>query len=300
MPSVELHKYGKPNMWRKMALANWNRPGDPQVYARTEVEMTNALAYMNSEAELGGVKITPTVLVIRAVALGFREYPDANAIVRWNRVYLRKRIHVFCNVAIPGKKLDLSGVVVRDADQKSPRQIAGELAEAVKRVRRGQDEEFARTRRLLDKIPAFVYRMVIRLIDFFQYTLNVDLRFLGLPQDPFGGALVTSVGFLGMAEGFAPLSPVTRAPLVVSVGRVEDRPVVRDGNIVARPMLVLCATFDHRVMDGLMAGKLAKFVVRYLSDPAEQERRETAKAGDRRAGDAEIAGLEPRAPVEPG
>ena len=71
--------------------------------------------------------------------------------------------------------------------------------------------------------------------------------------------------------------PITRAPLVISVGRVEDRPVVRGGQIVARPMLVLCATFDHRVMDGLMAGKLAKSVVRYLSDPARYEEREAAR-----------------------
>ena len=277
MPSVELHKFSKPTMWRKMAMVNWGRPSDPQVYARTEVDMTRALAYVQTETRQSGIKITPIVLAIRAVALGFRKHPEANALVRWNRVYQRKRVHVFCNVAIPGKKLDLSGVLVRDADTKGPAEIARELEEAVRRVRRGEDKELAKTRRTLDRIPALVYRIAIRLIGFFQYTLNLNLGFLGLPQDPFGGALVSGVGFLGMSEGFAPLSPITRAPLVISVGRVEDRPVVHGGQIVARPMLVLCATFDHRVMDGLMAGKLAKSVVRYLSDPARHEEREAAR-----------------------
>lgn len=271
MPNIELHKYRKPSMWRKIALATWDRPSDPQTFARVEVEMTNALAYMEAETEHVGVRVTPTVLAIRATALGLAANPDANAIVRWNRVYLRKRVNIFCNVAIPGKKMDLSGVVVRDADQKTPGQIAQELNEAVKRIRRGEDEQLARTRRSLDRIPAFAFRTALRLMNFFRYTLNLKLGLLGFPEDPFGGAQVTSIGFLGMSEGFAPLPPITRVPLVLSVGRVEDKAVVRDGNVVARPMLVLSATFDHRVMDGLMAGKLAKSVVRYLSDPAKHE-----------------------------
>jgi len=281
MPSVELHRYSKPSMWRKMAMINWGRPSEPQVYARLEVEMTKALAYARGEAERSGVSITPTALVIRALALCFRKHPDANAIVRWGRVYLRKRVHIFCNVAIPGKKADLSGVCVRDADTKTPAQIANELEEAVKRVRRGEDQELAKTRRVLDRIPSFVYRVVLRLIDFIQYGLNVNLGFLGLPQDPFGGALVSSIGFLGMSEGYSPLSPITRAPVVILVGKTEDRPVVRDGNVVVRPTCVLCATLDHRVMDGLLARKLAKFVVHYLSDPArgEEQALETAAAG---------------------
>jgi len=46
---------------------------------------------------------------------------------------------------------------------------------------------------------------------------------------------------------------------------------LRDGAVVIRPICVLCATFDHRIMDGLMAGKLAKFVGRYLGNPQEYE-----------------------------
>jgi pyruvate/2-oxoglutarate dehydrogenase complex dihydrolipoamide acyltransferase (E2) component len=44
---------------------------------------------------------------------------------------------------------------------------------------------------------------------------------------------------------------------------------------------ILCAAFDHRVMDGLLAAKLAKFAARYLADPAKFEQRAAA----RRTGD---------------
>jgi len=271
MPNVELNKYSRPAAWRKMSLVNWRHPSDPQVYARSEVDMSRALEYARKESERAGLTITPTHLVIRALGLCFQEYPDANAIIRWGRIYARKRINIFCHVAIPGKRPDLSGVILRDVETKNPVAIARELKEKVKAVRSGADQDFARTKRTLDTIPGFFYRPVLRLIEFLQYTLNLNLSFLGIPQDPFGGALVTSVGSVGVSEAFAPLSPLTRAPIVVSVGKVADKPVVRDGAIVIRPICVLCATFDHRIMDGLMAGKLAKFVGRYLGDPQEYE-----------------------------
>ena len=37
---------------------------------------------------------------------------------------------------------------------------------------------------------------------------------------------------------------------ILGVGRIEDRAVVRDGQVVARPIMPLALTFDHRVVDG--------------------------------------------------
>jgi pyruvate dehydrogenase E2 component (dihydrolipoamide acetyltransferase) len=44
--------------------------------------------------------------------------------------------------------------------------------------------------------------------------------------------------------------------------------VVRDGQIVARLMMNLSITFDHRVLDGLTAAKFCLDVVRLLEHPA--------------------------------
>jgi hypothetical protein len=195
-------------MWRKMAVVNWGDAVDPQVYARAEADMGKALEYAWKESQRAGVQITPTHLVLRAVALCLKKHPDAHAVIRWNRVYLRKRVNVFCHVLIPGKKPDLSGVILRDADTKDMVAIARELREKVKAVRKGTDAELARSRRMLDRIPSFLYRIVLRLVCFLQYTLNLNLTRLGIPQDPFGGAAVTSVGSFGIPEAFAPLSPI--------------------------------------------------------------------------------------------
>jgi pyruvate dehydrogenase E2 component (dihydrolipoamide acetyltransferase) len=272
MFNVELHPHSRPAPWRKMSLTNWRHPTDPQVYARSEIDMAQALEYAARLSQSAGVTVAPLHLVIRALALCFKEYPDTNALVRRGRVYARKRINIFCHVAIPGKKPDLSGVILRDADTKDPAAIARELRDKVRAARNGTDPEFAKTKRTLDRIPSWLFRPLLGVLDLFQYTLNLNLGWLGLPQDPFGGALVTSVGSLGISEAFAPLSPITRAPIVVSVGKVEEKPVVCDGQIVARPVCVLCLTFDHRVMDGLLAAKMAKFVARYLAEPERFEK----------------------------
>lgn len=268
MPNIELLPYSRPSMWRKMSLANWRHPTDPQVYGNQEIDMHAAMLYAEQLTRSTGAKVTATHMVVRAVALALGKYPDANAIIRLNRIYRRRDVNIFCQVAIPGEKPDLSGTVIRKADTKSPAEIARELSQQARAVRRGEDKVVARTRQTLNVIPTFLSRAVFEAIGFLQYDLNLDLRALGLPKDPFGSAMVTSVGSLGISHAWAPLVPMSRVPIVVALGKVEDKPVVREGKVVVRPVCTIGATFDHRIMDGLLAGKLSEAVTEYLADPA--------------------------------
>jgi pyruvate/2-oxoglutarate dehydrogenase complex dihydrolipoamide acyltransferase (E2) component len=73
----------------------------------------------------------------------------------------------------------------------------------------------------------------------------------------FGPAVgITSIGMFSNGWGFAiPLAPLT---LIVTVGGVVDRPVVRDGNVVARPLLPITLSFDHAVIDGAPAARFTE------------------------------------------
>jgi pyruvate/2-oxoglutarate dehydrogenase complex dihydrolipoamide acyltransferase (E2) component len=288
MPNVELHPYSRPAMWRRMALACWTHPNDPQVYARMDADMTAALAYAAEASGASGVRLAPVHLVIRGLALALRAYPEANAMVRLRRVYSRKRVNIFCQVALPGRRPDLSGAVLRDADTLTPVEIARQLKAKVDDLRGGRDRDLQHARRLLDRCPTPLYRALLRGIDLLRCTLNLNLGRFGVPQDAFGGAMVTSVGSLGIAEAFAPLVPLTRAPIIVSVGSVEDRPAVCEGRLAIRPACTLCVTFDHRIMDGLLAARLSRFLKRYLADPAAGERRGARRAlsGEQQVQDA--------------
>ena len=41
---------------------------------------------------------------------------------------------------------------------------------------------------------------------------------------------------------------------ILAVGRLQEKAVVQQGEIVARPMMPLALSFDHRLIDGAMAG----------------------------------------------
>jgi pyruvate dehydrogenase E2 component (dihydrolipoamide acetyltransferase) len=83
--------------------------------------------------------------------------------------------------------------------------------------------------------------------------------------------VVTNVGSFGIDTAFAPFVPMGRCPMLLLVPEVKDRPVVVDGEIVARPILRLCASFDHRIIDGAQAGKLAKVITELVAHPGRSE-----------------------------
>jgi len=76
---------------------------------------------------------------------------------------------------------------------------------------------------------------------------------------------ITNVGPLG-GKG---LIPTINYPdcAILGMGRAEQRPVVRDGQIVVRTILPLTLTFDHRIADGADAARFMGAVIRRLSDP---------------------------------
>jgi pyruvate dehydrogenase E2 component (dihydrolipoamide acetyltransferase) len=124
-----------------------------------------------------------------------------------------------------------------------------------------------RTKKLFDLLPPSVMGPMLRLVARLQYDFNLDLTALGIPNDPFGSAIVTSVGVLGISEAFPPLLTFTRVPAILAVGAVEDKPGVRDGQVVVVPTMRMAATFDHRVIDGFQAGKLAKTFKEIMHHP---------------------------------
>src|SRR4030095_9471834 len=108
------------------------------------------------------------------------------------------------------------------------------------------------------RLPWWLLRPAVRLTDLLTNELALDLPSQGLPRDPFGSAVVTSVGMFGIDTAFAPFVPLARCPMLLRVPEVRERRWVERGEVVARPVLRLCATFDHRVVDGFAAGALAR------------------------------------------
>jgi len=85
-------------------------------------------------------------------------------------------------------------------------------------------------------------------------------------DDMTGGTFTISNG--GVFGGLMS-TPIINPPqsAVLGLHRIEDRPVVRDGQIVIRPMMYLAMSYDHRLIDGREAVTFLKTIKEAIEDP---------------------------------
>src|SRR5947208_6936066 len=213
MPNLELVRKDDVSSFRKIAIGTWQDAFDPSVYGTMTIGMDEAVKYLQRFREKTGRRLTVSHMMAKVAAMALKEMPDANAILRWNRVYLRKRIGVFFQVVMTDEgahKVDLSGATLYDVEQKSLVQIYDEFNDKVGAVRARKDPALEKTRKTFLGIPYFALNWVLKFISFLSYTLNMDLRWAGIPKDPFGSIMITNIGSLALDVGYVPLLPYAR------------------------------------------------------------------------------------------
>ena len=87
-------------------------------------------------------------------------------------------------------------------------------------------------------------------------------------RDELSGSTITLTS-LGPLGGIVS-TPVINYPevAIVGVNRIVERPVILGGAVVARKMMNLSSSFDHRVVDGLNAAEFIQAIRAYLESPA--------------------------------
>jgi 2-oxoglutarate dehydrogenase E2 component (dihydrolipoamide succinyltransferase) len=85
-------------------------------------------------------------------------------------------------------------------------------------------------------------------------------------EDMQGGTFTISNGG---TYGSMMSTPILNAPQsgILGMHRIEDRPVVRNGQIVIRPMMYLALSYDHRIVDGKDAVTFLVRIKECLEDP---------------------------------
>ncbi len=173
----------------------------------------------------GAPKITWTVLAVKAVVAALKEFPNFNASFDMNagELIVKKFYHI--GIAVDTER-GLVVPVIRDADKKSIRDIAAEVASLADKARTGK--------------------------------LTID--------EMRGGTFtLTNLGGIGGTS----FTPIVNYPEVAILGmsRSAMQPVVRDGQVVARLMMPLSLTYDHRVIDGADGARFTTRLVQLFSDP---------------------------------
>ena len=86
-------------------------------------------------------------------------------------------------------------------------------------------------------------------------------------EDLTGGTFtITNGGIFGSMMS----TPILNQPqsAILGMHSIQQRPMVVDGDIVARPMMYLAVTYDHRIIDGKEAVQFLVTIKDQLEDPA--------------------------------
>jgi 2-oxoglutarate dehydrogenase E2 component (dihydrolipoamide succinyltransferase) len=203
----------------------------PHVTNFIEADVTGLVQWRNKIKDeflnREGQKLTFMPVFIEAVAKALKKYPGVNASVDVDNIILRKKINIGVAVALPTGNLIVP--VVKNADQKSLLGITIDMNKLADNARKN--------------------------------SLNPDDI-----QD--GTFTISNFGSFGNLTG----TPIINQPQVaiLATGNIEKKPAVLEtptGDVIAiRHKMILALTYDHRVIDGAMAGGF----LRYLADLLEQ------------------------------
>jgi len=251
---------------RKTAISTWKDSSSASIFAKLSVDMTNALAYIEKYRNETGTKITITHLVGKAVGIALHQRGGLNGRLLLGK-YIKNDTVDVCFLVATGGGSNLAPKTIRNIDKKSIEEICTELTTEAGKVRSGTDEEFKKNMDLVSKLPTFVLSLISEFIGFYSGDLGWGLSAIGLKPRNFGCCMITNVGMFGVEESFAPFTPFSRTPLLLLIGSVNNKPVVRDGEIVVRPMMKLNATMDHRFVDGADGAKVGLLVKELLENP---------------------------------
>lgn len=251
--------------WRVASAAIYTTPTDSRVYGTLDIDVTEAQRFLHERRKAGG-RITmvhlATAVLARAVAF---DVPEMNCFIRRGSVVGRTKLDVMVPVA--AGDFGVTSVIVGDAHARTVTSIAAEIREKARNARGGDESKAARNKYLLNRIPWPLRRPAFRLLKWLTVDMGLPIPRLGLSADSFGSFVVSDIGSHGLTTGMTSLMPAAKVPAVIVLGKMEDKPVVRKGQIVIRTILPLTGTFDHRIVDGFQIGKLARGIKRNFAKP---------------------------------
>ena len=194
-----------------------------------EVDMTSIVRWREQHKEAflkrEGIKLTYTPILISAIAKAVEEVPMINVSVDGTKILVHKQINVGMAVALPNSNLIVP--VIRNADQKSLLDLTREVNDLANRAREGK--------LVIDEISN-------------------------------GTISLTNLGSFGTLMG----TPIINQPqaAIVAAGSITKRPAVietPEGDTIGiRHMMIASVTFDHRIVDGALAGLFLNKLVEYL------------------------------------
>lgn len=209
----------------------YSKHTSPHVTAYVEADLTNMVAWRNKNKEdfqkKYNEKLTFTPLFIECVAKAIKDFPLINSSLDGKNIIVKEEINIGMATALPSGNLIVP--VVKNADKKSLQELAATTNELVQKARDNK-----------------------------------------LKADETKGSTFTisNVGTFGSLMG----TPIINQPeaAILATGIIKKRAEVieserKEGDLIEiRSMMYLSLSFDHRIVDGYLAGSFLKRIADYM------------------------------------
>jgi pyruvate dehydrogenase E2 component (dihydrolipoamide acetyltransferase) len=223
-PEVEVVELSKLQTTVAMRLAQ-SKFSAPHFYVTSEIAMDDAvrLRQMFNEAVDKAEAISINDLIIKAVSLALTKFPEVNASWADGRIERKRDVNIGIAVGLPDR---LIVPVLRNADQKSLKEIAAESKQLIDRARSNKASS----------------------------------------QDYLGNTFtISNLGMYDVDQFTAIINPPDAG--ILAIGSVEEKPVVKDGQVSVGKRMRVTMSVDHRVIYGVTAAQFLQEVKRLLQAP---------------------------------
>jgi pyruvate/2-oxoglutarate dehydrogenase complex dihydrolipoamide acyltransferase (E2) component len=216
------------------------------VHALIEADVTTARRILAEHKARTGESLSFTAFVLGCLGRAIDENPTMHALRNWrNQLVIFDEVDVatLFEVQAGGERYPLAHVIPA-VNRRPLREIHDEIR-SYQTARVRQPNPYERLLPLYTLVPGPIRRLLWRAL----------YRFPDLCKHNFGTTVLTSVGMFGTGSAWGITMPLYT--LGVTVGSIVDKPVWVDGQIEPHEHLCLTLGFDHDIVDGAPAARLA-------------------------------------------
>lgn len=266
-----------PSMVRRFLLWWMSAPANPYVCASLTVDWSEARAYLLGLAPREGVKVTVQHLVAAAIARTLVAHPEANARIFGRRIVSQPHVGIFMPVELAeraGASRELSAMVLEEVERRSLRDIAAATTHLVSEERKGRiQNSFVRSLvAVLERVPDEAMWRGLDALDRALKRPAVAERLFAMTPVTSGlsniGSHIGAIDGVLFRGGAIALPPrLAQLGTFWGLSGIQDEVLAVNGEAVVRPVLPVLFVFDHRLVDGVKAGRIMATFARCLRNP---------------------------------
>ncbi|MDO8365862.1 MAG: 2-oxo acid dehydrogenase subunit E2 [Saprospiraceae bacterium] len=244
---------------------------DSKILGSVDFDVTEVEDFVNKHRR-DGLKITLTHVFLLALARGVKQAaPEINCYVRRGKIIQRHSVDVSLSVLANGGQM--TSIKIPNAENLSLSELLTFINSEILSARKGQGKHLKHAKNMLLQLPWPFRQWTANLVRCLTIDLGVSIPFLGVSPDSFGTFMLSNLGSIGLDVGYAALAPFSNVAMVVTQGRVTNKPMVVNGQVLPRRAITISAALDHRVVDAAQIGRLFNFLRRVVKNPEMLEKK---------------------------